>query len=360
MAFDPIEEDCKRLVLAEIRREHVSPEESSLYAARCTRAYRKDPASLIHTKEERSFHLTAKAAELLDYRVPFCTDENELDRQTDQAEHYLQEAVELDENNWDAKRMLFALDVESNEEYVDYLTEHPDEVKSSSEGRKPEDEPDPDLRSLGDDLAISPYLRWLAALSSRSLIAGRYKLAYETAEKSLSYEQRDPAGIRHTGMLALAKLESTPQTLADYRSRHETAYHSSAARSRRHRRRGERDAWTLLAEMNVAYRSMDMEAAEGALGELIRSYSGAAETLYYQAELPEGIYSRLNIEPHSEDELILAVSEATPLLQEGYGAPDSASFSVWIAENDQVQGALDPKSPRFEPLSNAPRTGGES
>lgn len=359
MAFDPIEEDCSRLVLSSMEHDDVYPSDNPLYVERCLRSYRKDPSSLIHTDRDRSFHLMAKAAEIADYRIPFLTDEDEIDRQADLAESYLQEATELDPDNWDAKRMLAAFDAESNETYFEYLIENRDAVKETLDGITA-DPDDPYATTYAECFARTPYLRWLAALSSRSLIAGRYRFSLEVAEESLAFDPEDPADIRHTGMLALAKLEATPEELSQFRARHEKAYHSASARGRRRRRRNDRDAWSLLADMNVSYRSLDFERADSVLDELMQTYPKAAEPLYYQAELPDGLYSRLNIEPKSADELILALSEATPLLQEGYGAPDSASFSVWLAENKRVQDGLDKKSPRYESFSDARRAGGEN
>ena len=43
----------------------------------------------------------------------------------------------------------------------------------------------------------------------------------------------------------------------------------------------------------------------------------------------------------STDELVLALSEATPVLQEGLGAPDNASFAAWVATNDIVRSQID-------------------
>ena len=37
----------------------------------------------------------------------------------------------------------------------------------------------------------------------------------------------------------------------------------------------------------------------------------------------------------------MPLSEATPLLQEGLGAPDNAGLAVWVATHDLVQEALD-------------------
>ena len=340
MAFDPVEEDCARLMLESMRREHIYPLDNLGYARRFIRSYTKDPSSLVHTDRDRSFHLIAKATELVDYRIPFLTDESELDAQAEQAETYLQEAAELDGSNWDAQRMLAAIESESNDAYVSYLLDNRQAVQADL-AQAEEQAADPYSREYARDLASRPYLRWLAALSSRALIAGQYRLALKVAEESLAYKPADPAGIRHTGMLALAKLESTPEELEAYRKRHAEAYLPHFV-SRRRRRLGlDRDAWTLIAEMNVAYRSMDFDQATSKLSSLIRSYPRAAEPLYFQAEFPDGLYSRVNVEPESEDELILALSEATPILQEGYGAPDSASFSLWISENELVQAELE-------------------
>ena len=51
-------------------------------------------------------------------------------------------------------------------------------------------------------------------------------------------------------------------------------------------------------------------------------------------------------------------SEATPLLQEGMGTPDSASFSLWIAEHELVRRALDAHDTRVRPETHG-GTGGE-
>ena len=72
----------------------------------------------------------------------------------------------------------------------------------------------------------------------------------------------------------------------------------------------------------------------------MRSYPHPAQALYFQAEFPDGVFSRVHVQPGSDDELILALSEATPLLQEGMGTPDAASFAIWVAEHELVQAAL--------------------
>ena len=75
----------------------------------------------------------------------------------------------------------------------------------------------------------------------------------------------------------------------------------------------------------------------------ISNYDGphAAEALYFQTEFPDGVYARVNVGVGSTDELVLALSEATPVLQEGLGAPDNASFAAWVATNDIVRSQID-------------------
>lgn len=121
MSFDPIQEDCLRLILQDMRRKRVFPLENPAFIERDMDVYSQDPARLIKTDEDRSFHLTTRAAEMVDYRIPFVTDEAEIDRMSDEAEGMLREAAELDPSNWDARRMLSALVAQSNDEYVSYL-----------------------------------------------------------------------------------------------------------------------------------------------------------------------------------------------------------------------------------------------
>ena len=340
MAFDPIQEDCLRLILEAMRRERVYPLNNAIFIERGMEQFREDPAKLIACDRDRSFHLMAKATEILDYRIPFLTDEAEIDRQEERAEHYLHEAIELDASNWDAKRMLAALDAESNDEYVSYLLDNRAAVERDLAATV-EATNDAYTREYASDLARRPLERWLAALASRAVISGQYRLALTVAEESLAFAPTDPADIRHAGMLALAKLEGNHQDIKQYRSRHAIAYGiAGPLRRRHHAAEKSPDAWTLLTEISAAYRAFDYTSAERYLHQLMRVYPGAAEPLYYQAEFPDGIFARVNVVPGSQDELILAISEATPLLQEGIGTPDNACFASWIANHEMVRRAL--------------------
>lgn len=336
MAFDPIQEDCLRLILASMEREQVFPLEDAPFIEQAMEAYRKDPSSLIHTDSGRAFNLVARATESIDYRVPFVLDPAEADRLEGEAESQLREAVELDPGNWDAQRMLVALTAKTNADYVSYLRDNEQAVLADTE-RACADTSTPYAREYSGDLARRPYLRWLAALASRSFIAGQYRISLDAAERCLAFDATDPADVRYTAVLALAKLEADPEDIERFRERHAEAYPMETGRGGKAPARVRPDAWTLIAKMNLAYRELDLDGATKHLRALMRAYPRAAQPLFYQAEFPDGVFSRISVAPGSEDELVLAISEATPLLQEGVGAPDIASFSLWVSDHELVQ-----------------------
>ena len=74
---------------------------------------------------------------------------------------------------------------------------------------------------------------------------------------------------------------------------------------------------------------------------MIERYPEATLCCFVQKDLPEGEFSRLNVLPYSEDELIIAIAEATVLLQEGNDLIGRGVLGRWIA--DQVR-ARDPKT----------------
>lgn len=352
MAFDPIQEDCHRLVLEALRRERIYPLENSAFIERCMAQFQQDPANLIRTDRDRAFHLMARAVEIVDYRVPLITDDAAAEQETVKAEQLLDEAHGLDPDNWDVKRMREALEAESNTAYVDYLLAHVDEVKQQMDDAV-SGASDPYAREFACDLARRPYLRWLAAIASRALIAGRYRLALDTAERSLAFAADDPGDIRLTAVLALAKLECSRDDLDQFRGRHAVSWLPPVQLRRRHHLSEKTpDAWTLIAELAICYHELDFAGATRVLRTIMRAFPRAAATLYYQAEFADGVFSRINIEPGSENELILALCEATPLLQEGMGSPTNASLSTWIANHELVRAALGREVERQEAHQN--------
>ncbi|MEE1468867.1 MAG: hypothetical protein U0J86_06895, partial [Collinsella sp.] len=313
MAFDPIQEDCHRLVLEALRRDNI-PLTDGAAVERLMEQFTRNPAPLIVHDRDRAGHLIAKVVEAVDYRIPFIPDDTQAEQEEAAAENMLREAAALDPTNWDAQRMLIALTANSNEEYVQYLVSKRDEVEHDL-ALKIASAQDPYEREAAGDLMRRPYLRWLAALASRALISGRYRMSLEAANRSLDFAPNDPAGVRHTAMLAMAKLEYPAEELKRFRSAHSVPYLANTP-LRRRPKDAERDLdpWTLIALMSAAWRELDYEGAERYLRILVRSCPHAAEALYFQTEFPDGVYARVNVGVGSTDELVLALSEATPVL----------------------------------------------
>ena len=82
-------------------------------------------------------------------------------------------------------------------------------------------------------LPVSYTHRWLAALSSRALIAGQYKLSLDAARDLLEIAPDDPADVRYTAMLALAKLECDIADLKAFKAEHPRAFAASPIQPRR-------------------------------------------------------------------------------------------------------------------------------
>lgn len=358
MAFDPLQEDCHRLILETMRRNGVGLADSA-YIGRLMAQYQDDPSELIVHDRDRSFHLVAKATALVDYQVPFVDDDALAERLSKQAEGMLNEAVQLDESNRDAQRMLRALTAESNDAYIEYLEQNLSTVEDELANAAATATGAYELE-YAHDLGRRPYLRWMAALSSRQLISGRYAASLATAERSLLFDPSDPADVRFTALLALSKLECTPADIKQFRTRHGLSFRAEPGRRRTRASEAPADAWTLIAEMNAAYRAFDYDAATAALRTILRTYDHAPEALYFQTEFPDGVFGRVNVIPQSADELVLAISEATPLLQEGFGGPDSAGFSTWVAMHDLVQDGIDASMRQGRAVEQGKRTGGEN
>lgn len=191
MAFDPIQEDCHRLVLEALRRDNI-PLTDGAAVERLMEQFTRNPAPLIVHDRDRAGHLIAKVVEAVDYRIPFIPDDTQAEQEEAAAENMLREAAALDPTNWDAQRMLTALTANSNEEYVQYLVSKRDEVEHDL-ALKIASAQDPYEREAAGDLMRRPYLRWLAALASRALISGRYRMSLEAANCSLDFAPNDPA-----------------------------------------------------------------------------------------------------------------------------------------------------------------------
>ena len=77
-------------------------------------------------------------------------------------------------------------------------------------------------------------------------------MSLEAANRSLDFAPNDPAGVRHTAMLAMAKLEYPAEELKRFRSAHSVPYLANTP-LRRRPKDAERDLdpWTLISAMSV-------------------------------------------------------------------------------------------------------------
>lgn len=329
MAFNPQHEDYQRLWLRYARTlEGEAAANPTREFARFGNKFACNRDELPQTDADRAFHLVSEATLLIDYQAPFANETTypNLEKRT---KKLLDEALTLDAKCFDALRMRAVLDMRSFEAYYDFLAEHATEVRASYEQNRDELRrnsaasvaPDADRTQLELDLIQRPYLRWLSAWAEQALICGRNRQAIRIAEEAFRADKRDTADVRFTAALALAKLEDA-EGLA------ELATHQHIPGCTR----SPDDAWMQIAQLSLAFKRGDLGQAEILLQRLLDSYLHAAETLIRQTEIPDGLFSRFAAIPYSEDELIVATSEATVLLQEGRDENGQGSLSFWVMD----------------------------
>lgn len=323
MALDPHMEDYLRLSLHFAKHIDASnPFEVARAANAFAVQYQNKRDALEQSDADRAFGLVVKATELIDYTLPFSLEEN-AQRTLNEAQAYLQEALDLDARCHDAYRMLNAARCATSNDYQQFLESEKGRIRESClEAQKHVDSPDLEMTEVARSLAMRPYLRWLAADASVSLISGRYRLCRDLCQEILGLEKDDPANSSFTLALALAKLEDKP-ALTKLAAKAPKDYGG---------------AWFGLAQASLAFKLGQRQEAEHYIKNLIEHYPQANLTLTLQQELPDGIYARILVEPGSADELILATSEATVLLQEGCDAFGRGTLGSWIATLPCVQG----------------------
>lgn len=326
MAFDAAQEEYRRLGLRFAREQAVDDAFSAARAAASfNRRFAWSHDSLPQTDGDRAFHLVARAAELIDRELPF-VEAVEGEVLIGEARTLLDEAVALDPACHDARRMIAAQESPSFEEYYRFLKDGVEAVRADVAGRADE------IRASGvpgaeteAELARYPLYRWLASLAARALISGRYRTALAHAEELLALDPADHGDVRFTAALAYAKLEDA-EGLASLVERCSTSVPN----------RPLPDAWTLLATMALAVRRGDEGAAHEALAKIVSIYPHAGITLSRQEELPDGVFARLPVAPYSNDELVLAVSEASVLLQEGVDVMGRGSLGSFVDRDPAV------------------------
>lgn len=325
MALDAHMEDYLRLSLHYAATSTVAnPFEAAQAATVFANRYRKDRDKLEQTDADRAFGLAIQAADLIDYQLPFA-DELQGQELANKAHGILAEAVQLDPTCWDAQRMLAASEAASPNDYQHYLAQNKDKVEQAC--KRAYCHPtmhEPDMIDLEQQLALRPYLRWLAAEANIALMCGRYTICTHLAEEALALEEGDPADISFTLAIAYAKLEAE----------------KSLARICAHHPQQNGSAWFDLAAMALAFKQGKLEAAHDCARKILETYPKAAPVLALQNDIPDGVYARIVVEPNSQDELILAVSEATILLQEGCDTHERGTLGSWLASLPELEGAL--------------------
>ena len=334
MSFDPHREDYQRLGLRFARSlDGQDPASATRAFAGFNRRFSQNRDSLPQSDADRAFHLVAEATTLIDYELPFATDE-QAEELIDQGHLLLDEAIAPDPRCHDAIRMKIAAESPSFESYYDFLARTADDVRAQcEEARANARDESPERASLEADIAMRPYYRWLATQAGKAVICGRNREAIRIGETLLELDPQDAADVRFTCAIAYAKLED------------ETGLDRFAARTKPLVRAGTDDAWMQLSRISLAHKRHDMAEARRLLTRLVDTYPHASAALTSQKELPDGVFARLAVAPFSEDELILAASEATVLFQEGRDDSGRGVLGVWIANE-------------LERMSPQSRTGG--
>lgn len=333
MAHDPKREDYQRLSLRFANQLDVSdPVGAARAFASFGRRFAQDRDSLPQTDADRAMHLVAMACEVVDYRLPFASDP-QAEQLIARGKALLDEALSLDPNCFDALRMRSSSEAPNVEARYQFLKENAERVRAFCEAQRKAavEESLDEGESAGDasldertfiaaDLAMRPWHRWLASLAEEALICGRNRAAVAHAEELLASDAYDSCDVRFTLAYALAKLEDE-QGLEELRQRYPKISPLRAAD----------DAWITLASAALAHKRFDLEAARQHVRDLLKAYPTGGAALIRQIELPDGEFSRINVTPYSEDEMILAVSEGIVLLQEGVDRAGRGVFGSWLA-----------------------------
>ena len=334
MAHNPQREDYQRLSLRFARElDQGDPVAATRAFASFGRRFAQDRDALPQSDADRAFHLVALATEVVDYQLPFASDE-QAESLIRRGKDLLDEAISLDPECHDAIRMRSSSQTTSIDARFHFLAERAEAVRASCERARDAaaEELVGERRALAQDIAMRPYWRWMASLAEEALICGRNRIAADAAEALLASDPADSSDVRFTLAYALAKLEDE-RGLAELGRRYATISPL----------RGPDDAWMLLARIALAHKHCDLAGARAELERLVSLYPGAGGALVRQSELPDGEFARLRVAPYSEDELIIAVSEGIVLLQEGNDRSGAGVLGSWVARE---AARLDPDAAR--------------
>ena len=96
------------------------------------RRFAQDRDSLPQSDSDRAFHLVTLATDLIDYQLPFASDEQATSI-VSRGRELLEEAIALDPDCHDAVRMLFSPSEAAFDSRYLFLREHEDEVRAFCE-----------------------------------------------------------------------------------------------------------------------------------------------------------------------------------------------------------------------------------
>lgn len=325
-AMSPRAEDFERLAVRWADAIHSDDGYPSMVAAIAAfpEHYLADRDALPQNDSDRAFWLVCRASEILDRGIYEVADDAAAMEMAQQATALLDEALVLDPNCHDAKRMRYALDRPSRDDMVSWLSDNADDVRESCLKAAAAAELVPPDGHWGLSVYLRPYLRWLLSLANEQLNCGRYRCSLEVCDKLLELDANDVAGARMVAAYDYVKLEDA-EGLAGLIGRFP----------------GEKNAWFLLARCFMAYKQRRLDDAAAILHEIVRTYPSAGYTLALQEELPSGLFScHLEFAPMSADELYIAMSEASVVTDENCGDYVSA-LAGWIAADEKVVEAYD-------------------
>ena len=217
--------------------------------------------------------------------------------------------------------MLFSPSEMAFDARYQFLHEHEDEVGAScsAAAKSAIADASPSAPSLRPTLPCVPTCdglpRW-----PRSLICGRNRETIRLCERLFSLDPHDTADARFTLALAYAKLED------------DQGFDALVARySQLSPYRAPDDGWMLLSQLSLAHKRNDLDTARQVLGRLVKVYPDCEYVLVRQSELPDGAFARVLVTPYSEDEMVLAISEASVVFQEGYDMTGRGVLGAWLA-----------------------------
>ena len=311
--MDARAEALERTVLRKARELGISSEAARHELALSVRA---NPDAYVSAAPERALLLLAQALESIgesrdrddyldddQYRLAFMGRMGVLAAASEKA-------LEIDPESLDAKLLLAIATPQPVDRRVRSMAEALAEAEATTE--KPGSD-EALARELGlpegySNLFCRPRLRVLAAISRWSLLAGQPRRAVKNALKLLAATKRehDPYGARFTLALAYARLED------------------EAGFQELDRAWGHRDsAWSALARMLLLFKLDRMPAARRALSGYVSVYESGAFGLANPTLVEPYLPDRPRFEPGSLDEVVLAVHEAEPIIQ------DTPDFMNW-------------------------------